>query len=94
MNINYLLCFEQESNDPVNVEDVHQPVEDYDSTPGNEFISMILFCIDSCRWWTKILNLHNSTAEHVDAGNAKQVELVQDNDEHANVTMPGKNTPL
>ena len=56
--------FEQESNDPLNVDDVHQPVEDYASIPSNEFINMILFCIDNCRWWTLIV-LHISTVEHV-----------------------------
>ena len=76
MNINYLFLFEQESNDPVNVEDVHRPDEDHASIPGNEFINMLLFCIDNCRWWTLILILHNSTAEHVDAGNTEQVEPV------------------
>ena len=48
MNINYLLCFEQESNDLVNVKDVHQPVEDHASILGNEFINMLMFCIDNC----------------------------------------------
>ena len=49
MNINCLFCFEQESNDPVNVKDVHRPNEDHASIPGNEFINMLLFCIDNCR---------------------------------------------
>ena len=48
ININYLFCFEQESNDPVNVEDVHQLVEDHASIPGNEFSNMLLFCIYNC----------------------------------------------
>ena len=76
MNINYLFLSEQESNDPVNFKGVHQPNEDHASIPGNEFINILLFCIDNCRWWTLILILHNSTAEHVDANNTKQVELV------------------
>ena len=82
----------QESNDPVHVEDVHQLDEDHASIPGNEFINMLLFCIDNCRWWTLILFIHNSTAEHVDADNTEQVGLVQDNVEHAYVPMEGKNT--
>ena len=49
MNINYLFLFVQESNDLVHVEDVHQPDEDHASIPGNEFINMILFCIDNWR---------------------------------------------
>ena len=49
MNINYLLLFEQKSNDPVNVEVVHQPGENHASIPGDEFINMLLFCIDNCR---------------------------------------------
>ena len=53
---------------------------------------MLSFCIDNCRWWTLILILHNSTTEHVDAGNTEQVELGQDNDEHDDVPTPGKNT--
>ena len=48
MNINYLFLFEQESNDPVHVEDVHQLDEDHSLIPGNEFINMLLFCIDNC----------------------------------------------
>ena len=55
---------------------------------------MLLFSIDNCRWWTLILILHNPAAEHVDADNTEQVEPVQDNDEHADVPMPGKKTPL
>ena len=55
---------------------------------------MLLFCIDNCRWWTLILILHNSTVEHVDADNTEQVEPVQGNDEHADVPMLGKKTPL
>ena len=51
---------------------------------------MLLFCIDNCRWCTLILILHNSVAEYVDADNTEQVDLVQDNDEHANVPMPSK----
>ena len=66
ININYLFCFEQENNDPVNVEDVHQPVEDHASIPGNEFINMLQFCIDNCRLWTLIVLLHISNVEHVD----------------------------
>ena len=50
---------------------------------------MLLFCIDNCRWWALIPILHNSTAGHVDAYNTEQ-----DNDEHANVPIPGKKTPL
>ena len=38
---------------------------------------------------TLILILHNSTTEHVDAGNIVQVKHVQDNDEH-DVPMLGK----
>ena len=53
-----------------------------------------MFCIDICRWWTLILILHNSVAEHVNADNTEQVDPVQDNDEHADVPMPGKKTPL
>ena len=94
MNINYLFYFEQESNDLVNVEDIHQPVEDHASTPGNEFINMLLFCIDNCRWWTIILILHNSTAEHVDAGNTEQVEPRQDNDENDAMPTLIKKKPL
>ena len=93
MNINYLFYFEWESNDPVNVDDVHQPVEDHASIPGNEFINMLLFFIDNCRWWKLILILINSTAKHVDTGNTEQVEHVQDNDEHDDVPMPSKKTP-
>ena len=82
MNINYLFLFKQEINDHVHVEDsVHQPDEDHASFPGNEFIDMLLFCIDNCRWWKLILNLHNSNTKHVDT---------DDNDEHANVPMLGK----
>ena len=55
---------------------------------------MLLFCIDNCRWWTLILILHNLTAEHVDADNTEQVGLVQDDVEHADVPMAGKNTHL
>ena len=51
---------------------------------------MLLFCIDNCRWWTLILILHNSTAEHVDADNTEQVGPVQYNDEHVDVPMLGK----
>ena len=54
---------------------------------------MPLFCIDNCKWWTLILILHNSVAEHVDADNIEQVEHVHDNDEHADVPMLGKKTP-
>ena len=67
--------------------------KDHASHPGNEFINVILFFIDHCRWWTLILILHNSTAEHVDADNTEQVEPVHDNDEHADVPMLGKKTP-
>ena len=49
MNKNYLLCFEQENNDPVNVKDVHQPVKEHALIPGNEFTNILLFCIDNCR---------------------------------------------
>ena len=70
--------------------DVNQPDEYHASIPGNEFINMLLFCIDNCRWWTLIQILCNSTAEHVDADNIEQVEPIQDNDEHADVLMPGK----
>ena len=94
MNINYLFLFEKESNDPIHFEDVDQLDEDHASIPGNEFINMLLFCIYNCIWWTLILILHNSAAEYVDADNTEQVELVQDNDEHANVPMPGNKTPL
>ena len=69
---------------------MHQPDKDHDSIPGNEFINILLFCIDNCIWWTLILILHNSTAEHVDVDNTEQVEPVQDNDEHADVPMAGK----
>ena len=55
---------------------------------------MLLFCIDNCGWWTLILILHNSTVGHVDADNTEQVEPVQDNDEHVDVPMAGKNTHL
>ena len=55
---------------------------------------MLLFCIDNCRWWTLILIIHNSTAYHVGADNTEQVEPVQDNDEHVDVLMPLKKTPL
>ena len=71
ININYLFCFEQESNDLVNVDDVHQLDEDHASIPSNEFINMLLFCIDNCICWTLIIILYNSTAEHVDAGNTE-----------------------
>ena len=89
ININYLLCFEQESNDLVNFDDVHQPVEDHASIPCNEFINMLLFCIDNCIWWTLIVILHNPTTEHVDASNTVQVDPEQANDEH-DVPTPGK----
>ena len=46
--------------------DVNQPDEDHASIPSNEFINMLLFCIDNCIWWTLIQILHNSTAKHVD----------------------------
>ena len=92
MNINYLFLLEQESNDLVHVEDVHHLDEYHASIPGNEFINMLLFCIDNCRWWTLTQILHNSTVKHVDANNTEQVESVQDNVEHANVPMAGKNT--
>ena len=84
----------QESNDLVHVEDeVHdQPNEDHASHPGNEFINVLLFFIDHCRWWTLILILHNSTAEHVDADNTEQVGPVQDNVAHVDFPMVGKNT--
>ena len=74
--------------------DANQLDEDHASIPGNEFINMLLFCIDNCRWWTLILILHNSTAEHVDAGNTEQVEPGQDNDEHDDVPTTGKKIPL
>ena len=70
--------------------DVNQPDEDHASIPSNEFINMLLFCIDNCRWWTLILILHNSTVEHVDADNIEHVEPVHDNDEHADVPMRGQ----
>ena len=54
---------------------------------------MLLFCIYNCIWWTFVI-LHNSTAEHVDAYNTEHVEHVHDNNEHADVPMPGKKTPL
>ena len=54
---------------------------------------MLLFCIDNCRWWTLIVILHNSTAEHVDVGNPEEVEPGQDNDEH-DVPTTGKKIPL
>ena len=85
----------QESNDLVHVEDVvhDQPNEDqYASHPGNEFINVLLFFIYHCRWWTLILILHNSIAEHVDADNTEQVGPVRDNVEHVDVPMAGKNT--
>ena len=85
----------QESNDPVHVKDaVHDPPnEDHASHPSNEFINVLLFFIDHCRWWTLILILHNSTAEHVDADhNMEQVGPVRDNVEHVYVPMAGKNT--
>ena len=83
----------QESNDLVHVKDVHDQLdEDHALIPGNEFINVLLFCIDNCRWWTLILILHNSTVEHVDADNTKQVGPVQDTAEHADVPMEGKNT--
>ena len=41
-----------------------------------------------------ILILHNSTTEHVDADNTEQVGPVQDNVEHVDVPMAGKNTHL
>ena len=74
--------------------DVNQPDEDHASIPDNEFINMLLFCIDNCRWWTLILILHNSVAENADADNIEQVEPIQDNDEHVDVPMPGKKKPL
>ena len=92
ININYLFFFEKESNDVVNVEDVHQPVEDHASIPGNEFINMLQFCIDNCRWWTLIVLLHISNEEHVD-GHTIQVEPRQENEEQE-VATPGKKTPL
>ena len=72
--------------------DVNQPNKDHASIHGKEFINMLLFCIDNCRWWTLILILHNSTAEHVDADNMEQVGPVRDNVEHVDVPMAGKNT--
>ena len=76
----------QESNDPVHVEDVHDQLdEDHASIHGNEFINVLLYCIDNCIWWTLILILHNSTTEHV-------VGPVRDNVEHVDVHMAGKNT--
>ena len=74
------------------MEDVHQPDEDHSLIPGNKFINMLLLCIDNCRWWTLIIILHNSIAEHVDADNTEQVGPVQDNVEHVDVPMAGKNT--
>ena len=53
---------------------------------------MLLFCIDNCKWWTLILILHNSIAEHVDADNTEQVGPVQDHVEHVDVPMAGKST--
>ena len=83
----------QESNDPVHVEDVHdQPNKYHASHPGNEFITVLLFFIYHSRWWTLILILHNSTAEHVDADNMEQDGPIQDNVEHVDVPMEGKNT--
>ena len=41
----YLFCFEQKINDPLNVDDAQQPVEDHDSNPGNEFIHLLQFYI-------------------------------------------------
>ena len=55
---------------------------------------MLLFCIDNCRWWKLIQILHNSNVEHVDVDNTRQVEHVRNNDEHADVPMPGKKKPL
>ena len=73
--------------------DVHdQPNEDYASNSGNEFINMLLFCIDNCKSWTLIILLHNSTAEHVGVDNTEQVDPVQDNDEHVDVPLAGKKT--
>ena len=60
--------------------------------PGNEFINMLLFCIDNCRWWTLIVLLHISIAEHVD-GHIVQVEPGQEMEEHE-VATPGKKTPV
>ena len=74
--------------------DVNQPEEYHPSVPGNEFINMLPFCIDNCKWWTLILILHNSVAKHVDADNTEQVEPVKDNHEHADVPMQGKKTHL
>ena len=80
----------QESNDPVHVDDIvhDQPNEDHASHPSNEFINVILFFIDHCRWWTLILILHNSTTDH----NTEQVGSVWDNVEHVDVHMAGKCT--
>ena len=50
MNINYLFCFERETNNLVNVEDVQHLVEDHVLTLGNEFINMLLYCIYNCIW--------------------------------------------
>ena len=72
--------------------DINQPDEYHASIPGNEFINMLLFCIDNYRWWTLIIILHNSTAEHVDADNTEQIGPVQDNVESVDVPMAGKNT--
>ena len=72
--------------------DVNQENKSHASIPSNEFINMLLFCIDNCIWWTLILILHNSTTKHVDADNTKQVELVHDDDEHVNVPLLGKKT--
>ena len=50
ININYLFLFEQESKDPIHVKDVHdEPDKVHASIHGNEFINMLLFCIDNCR---------------------------------------------
>ena len=51
---------------------------------------MLQFGIDNCRWWTLIVLLHISTAEHVD-GHTIQVELGQKNEEH-DMPTPGKKT--
>ena len=92
INIKYWLCFEQESNDPLNVEDKQQPIEDHASNLGNEFIHMLQFYIKYCKWWTLIVLLHISTVEHV-KGHIVQVEPRQEYEVH-DVATSSKKTPL
>ena len=75
-----MFCFEQESNDPLNVDDGQQLVVDHALIPSNEFIHMLQFCIDNCRWWTLVILLQISITEHVD-GHTIQVEPRQENEE-------------